>query len=171
MSKTEDVLAQIPLFHGLNTAQLRDVGAVTRDKHCRKGEVIIREGDEGEVMYILTKGSVEVSRTVTLNMSHGNFGEVEKSITRLDAQEYPCFGEMALLERSLRGATVTAVSDCELLEIPQDDFDHLCGQHPLIGYIVTKNMASQLSARLRRTNQDVLKLTTALSLALNRARV
>src|SRR2546428_20274 len=77
-------------------------------------------------------------------------------------------GEMALLESSPRGATVTAITDIELLEITHKDFDQLCQENPLLGYRVLRNMASQLSGRLRRSNQDVVKLSSALSLALSR---
>lgn len=168
MSETVDVLSKVPLFLGLAPEQLQMIDAATRSKHCLEGETIIREGEHGNVMYVLTKGKVEVSRTVTLGLARGGVGEGEKSFARLDAEDHPAFGEMALLEDSLRGATVTALTECELLEITHDDFDRLCHQDPVLGYRVIRNMASQLSARLRRTNQDVLKLSTALSLALGR---
>ncbi len=168
MAQTEDILGQIPLFHGLTNAQLKEISIITQQKRYPKGQVIIQEGDPADTMYILIDGSVEVSRTVTLNVSQGKLGEAEKSFGVLEAKDYPCFGEMALLEKSLRGATVTALVDCQLLGISGETFDAVCNKDPILGYIVTKNMARQLSARLRSTNQDVLKLTTALSLALSR---
>lgn len=119
-------------------------------------------------MYILVSGRVEVSRTLTLRLSEGGFGEGEKTFTQLDGKDHPLFGEMALLsEGSQRGATVTALTLCEMLEIQHGDFDRLCQKDPDLAYKVFRNMARSLSARLRSTNQDVLKLTTALSLALS----
>lgn len=168
MAEAMSVLADIPLFEGLVIEQLKVIELVARKKHWPNGEAILREGEQGEVMYILTRGSVEVSRTVTLSLSRTTVGEGEKSIVRLDAATHPSFGEMALLEKSLRGATVTALTDCELLEISREDFDRVCQADPVLGFAVMRNVARQLSARLRRTNQDVLKLSTALSLALSR---
>ena len=51
--------------------------------------------------------------------------------------------------------------------IEGDDFLKLCDDHPKIGYIVVTNIALILSDYLRKTNDDVIKLTTALSLALS----
>lgn len=168
MTQAEEVLAQIPLFRGLTSSQLKDIFSISREQRNKKGQAIIHEGDAAEIMYILIKGSVEISRTVTINITQRQLGEREKSIVKLDAKDHPCFGEVALLEKSLRGATITALEDCDLLGIPGEAFDKLCDKDSVLGYIVTKNIARQLSARLRSTNQDVLKLTSALSLALSR---
>src|SRR2546428_3380197 len=102
MTQIEEVLAHIPLFHGLTNTQLKDVSAISRERRHNKGQVIIREGDAADIMYILIKGSVEISRTVTINISQGQLGELEKSFVKLEAKDYPCFGEVALLEKSLR---------------------------------------------------------------------
>ncbi len=101
-----------------------------------------------------------------MRLDADSIGEAEKSFTRLDATDHVLFGEMALLERSERAATVLAITPCELLEIANADFERVCAEDPSLAAIIFRNMARQLSARLRRTNQDVLKLTTALSLAL-----
>lgn len=163
------ILTSCSLFQGLSAPQLASVVRLAKVVRYDKGETIIREGETGDMMFILTHGRVSVSRTVTLSLSRTHAGEAEKSIVELDSGDHPAFGEMALLEEgSLRGATVTALSDVELLEIDQADFFKLCEADPLLGYRVVRNMAAQLSSRLRRTNQDVLKLSSALSLALSR---
>lgn len=170
MSEEIATLVRVRLFAGLTPKQLELLKRITRTVRCTRNEIIIREGDQGDVMYILDKGKVEVSRTVTLILSRTSVGEGEKSFAQLDADDHPAFGEMALLEKSLRGATITALTDCELLEISQSDFEQVCNEDPLLGYVVFRNIATELSARLRRTNQDVLKLSTAVSLALSRSR-
>lgn len=165
----EATLAMSPLFQGLSSQQVGRVVARGRRVSCKKGQTVLREGDRGDVMYILVAGRVQVSRTVTLSLSRSSIGEAEKSFVELDALNHPAFGEMALLdENSLRGATVTALTDVVLMGLSQGDFDELCEEDPLLGYRVMRNMATQLSARLHHTNVDVLKLSSALSLALNR---
>ncbi len=168
MSDAVATLAKVGLFAGLTSQQLEVIEQITRIVHRARNETIIREGDEGDAMYILQKGKVEVSRTVMLILSRSSVGEGEKSFAQLDADDHPAFGEMALLEKSLRGATVTARTDCDLLEISHADFEQVCTEDPMLGYVVFRNIATELSARLRRTNQDVLKLSTAVSLALSR---
>lgn len=130
--------------------------------------MLIHEGDSGDAMYVLMKGRVQVSRTVTVSLSRTTVGEGEKSFAEFDDSQHPTFGEMALLGNSPRGATVTLLAPGEILEIRHDDFTRLCEEDLALAYKVTHNMATELSARLRRTNQDVLKLSSALSLALSR---
>lgn len=168
-SDWEAILSASPLFQGLSGEQLAQVAKGGRLLRRLKGEVVIQEGDRGDAMYILVLGKVQVSRTVTLSLSRTSVGEAEKSFVELDSSSHPAFGEMALLEEgSLRGATVTALTDIAMLEIAKDHFEKLCEEDPLLGYRVLRNMATQLSVRLRRSNQDVLKLSSALSLALSR---
>lgn len=163
------ILGASPLFVGLSPEQLARIARCTRALESKKGETVIREGDRGDAMYILIRGKVQVSRVVTLSLSRTSVGEAEKSFVELDSSNHPAFGEMALLEGdSLRGATVTALTDISLMALSQEDFDKLCEEDPLLGYRVLRNMATQLSGRLRRSNQDVLKLSSALSLALSR---
>lgn len=167
MNEAETALASVPLFAGLDATQLQSIVTIAKSRPITRGENLIQEGDVGDTMYVLLKGRVRVSRTVTLSLSRATVGAAEKSFAELDAAEHPAFGEMALLEHSLRGATITALADGEVLELGNQDFEQLCKDDPVLGYKVIRNIATLLSARLRRTNQDVLKLSSALSLALS----
>jgi len=75
-------------------------------------------------------------------------------------------GEMALLENDTRSATVTACSDCSRLELHQEEFLELIDQNPAMGVKLLLRLAQILSRHLRKTNQDVVKLTTALAISL-----
>ncbi|MCL4502601.1 MAG: cyclic nucleotide-binding domain-containing protein, partial [Deltaproteobacteria bacterium] len=63
-------------------------------------------------------------------------------------------------------ATVTASTDCGLLELSQQDFQGLIQQNPAMGTKLLLRLAQLLSRHLRKTNQDVVKLTTALAISL-----
>jgi CRP-like cAMP-binding protein len=76
------------------------------------GDVIVREGDEADALYVIVSGSVDVK-------SRGEAG-VEEHIRVMEAGSY--FGEIGLLERIPRTATVTAVEDVELYRIEGDAF-------------------------------------------------
>ncbi|MCX6023189.1 MAG: cyclic nucleotide-binding domain-containing protein [Chloroflexi bacterium] len=162
----EEFLTGVPLFAGLTPKQIAAVRSICRPVIMPAGLQIVREGETGDVMYILTEGQVEISRVLTLRTATGGMAASEKSFTRLDARDRVFLGEMALLDRGERAATVAALTDCRLLEIGHDPFETLCEMDPSLGQVVFRNMARELSARLRRTSHDVLKLTTALSLAL-----
>jgi CRP-like cAMP-binding protein len=61
---------------------------------------------------------------------------------------------------------VRALSDCRLLELHQKDFQDLTQLHPAMGVKLLLRLAQLLSQHLRKTNQDVIKLTTALAISL-----
>lgn len=159
-------LARVPLFEGLSLEELHRVVSIARWRNWGAGEIIIREGEGGDTLYVLLSGAVEVTKTLTLRLSQEEFGEREKTLMRSDSREPFFFGEMAMLEGTERSATVTTTAPCETLEIERKDFLALAEAESRIGYLVLTNIAKMLSSRLRRTNMDVLKLTTALSLAL-----
>ena len=81
----------------------------------------------------------------------------------------PLFGEMSLFDKEdRRSASVKAIIECKLAQLMSDDLLVICDEYPDIGYKVMKNLAKILSRRLVETNQNVLKLTTAFSLVLER---
>ena len=86
----------------------------------------------------------------------------------LKSDEVSFFGDMAMFETEPRSATITAGTDCVLYEIHRQDFTDLCDQHPVLGVRILRRMAVTLCRRIRRGNEDVLKLSTALSIALTK---
>ncbi len=162
--QVKDTLSRVPLFAGLGAEQLRAVGEVIRMRSWQSGEVILREGEPGQAAYILLSGTVQVSKKLSLGSSGE---EMEKSLVHLDSHEPTVFGEVGLVNKSIRSATVTAVQMCEAFEIDAGDFTRLCEADPLLGYTAMRNLSQILETRLRKANQDVIKLATALSLALS----
>lgn len=162
-------LQSFPVFKALTDAQLAKVKAIIREEHYEPGRVLIKEGDRGDTMFILLEGEVEVSKALTLFTSRDSFDTRDKSLMRISSQDHAIFGEMSLLNPdSERSATVKTLTPCRLGIIRRGDFTRLCELDSNLGYQVMKNMAEILSDRLRKANQDILKLTTAFSLALER---
>ena len=161
-------LQKVPIFADLSDEQIRKVRSIMRKEEFNPGDAVIREGDVGDTMYILEEGTVEISKTLTLRVGRHDLGQREKTITRLSGESYACFGEMAMLDREGRSTTVRAVTPCRLFVVEREDFEGVCEEDLLMGYRIVTNIARIVSGRVRSTNQEVLKLTTALSLALKK---
>lgn len=107
------------------SADVRELGYVVQNsevKNFNKGEVLFREGDPGEDLYIILKGSVKVSRK--------NERGVDVAQTYIPAGNY--VGEMALIGDAPRSATVSAAVRCETLKITKTVFERLLQQNPAV---------------------------------------
>jgi NADH dehydrogenase len=91
---------------------------VTRE-HFEAGDDVFRQGDLGDRLYIIVKGAVDVVREDERG---------ETVLARLGPGEY--FGEMALLQRTTRNATVRAAETTDLLSLPQGEFSVLAAHLP-----------------------------------------
>ena len=160
------------IFRGLSAGELERIGSIIKVESVSEGEVIIHDGDEGDIFYLLLDGEVEITKLLVLRMSRQEVDQTDKSLIRLKSEPHPefgkpAFGEMALLSAtSKRSATVVATQPSRLGVISHERFLELCESDHEVGYRVFRNIAGELSNRLSRTNQDVLNLTTALSFVL-----
>ncbi len=157
----------VPIFQGLHPEEIERFLSITREVNYREGAAIMLEGQEGDTMYIILRGTVEVSKSLTLK-TRGEFVEHEKIITRLSADDHAIFGEFVLFDQRARTASITAVADCTFLEIRRDDFHCFAEANPSIGYRLIRNIAKIVCERFRKADKDTIRLTTALSIALSR---
>jgi len=161
-----EFLKEMPIFSDLTKSQLSGIRAYMKELAVDIGDTIIKDGEKGNTMYLLLEGEVEVSKRLTLKVSQRGFDERDKQFIRLNAASYAFFGEMALFEKeSIRSATVTATEESRLAVIAKEDFEQLCKKDYKIGYIILRNIIGVLCKRLNKANQDILKLTTAFSIA------
>ncbi|MBL8966778.1 MAG: cyclic nucleotide-binding domain-containing protein [Spirochaetaceae bacterium] len=160
--------AEKGLLAGFGPEEIEAVLAAARRLECPAGKTIMREGDAGETMYLLADGEVEVSKNLTLKLGLHDFARAEKSMTRISAAIAPVFGEMALFASEPRSATVTAATTCVLYEIDRAAFWALGERNPRLALELVRRIAAILSSRVRKGNEEILKLSTALSIALSR---
>jgi CRP/FNR family transcriptional regulator, cyclic AMP receptor protein len=161
-------LKRIPILRDLNEEELGQFLKIARRVRFPKGQSIITEGQTGETLYIMEEGMVEISKTLVMGKGQENSRDRDKVLTKLSAEDHAIFGEVALFEQSKRTATVVALTDCLLLEISKSDFLRLAEENPRVGYKISRNIAQLLCSRLRKADEDTIKLTTALSIALSR---
>ncbi|MBW1992396.1 MAG: cyclic nucleotide-binding domain-containing protein [Deltaproteobacteria bacterium] len=159
-----DCLKKIFLLQDLTSEEIQQVLKLAHPRHIPAGETVIREGEPGDSMFIMCQGEVEITKRLILSL--GEEVPKERVMSRLRAEDGVSFGEMALLENDTRSATVTALTDCHFLELSRRDFLDFIERHPRTGCKLLLRMGQWLSRNLRRTDQDVVKLTTALAIAL-----
>ena len=157
------------LFQGLSPEQIDKVLDICRTVRFSANEIIMKEGELGDSMYIIQQGTVEVIKRLILAGMDDDEESTDKSkvFTKLDAADrHPVFGEIALLQESQRTATVRAITDGILCEIKKTDFLNLSESDFELGYRILLNLSRIVSARLRKADDDTVKLTTVLSMIL-----
>jgi len=150
MNEVAELLKQSELFATLPEEKIRQILSIGHVKTFRAGEVIIAEGEPTNELYIVQRGMVEV--LVPGGALPDIPGPPELTpVVQLGRGQV--FGEMALVDRGVRSATVRCVEDdTSLFVIPRESFWALCDADHHIGYIVMRNIARDLSFKLRHRN-------------------
>ena len=140
------LLGHVELFDGLNEGEFGRLAVICHEETFGKDQVIFSQGQAGDRLYIVREGFVEVI------IGHGADGpDTPKSIVNLGMGQV--FGEMALVDRGVRSATVRSVTPRTVVDgIRRDDFIALCDGDTRLGYVVMRNLAADLSFKLRHRN-------------------
>ncbi|NJR72247.1 MAG: Crp/Fnr family transcriptional regulator [Gammaproteobacteria bacterium] len=136
------MLNAIPLFHNFNDLQLQSVGAHLALRVFEKGEIILREGERGDAMYVVVSGQVKVFSTD----DDDNSREVILKI--LGAGEF--FGELPVFDNEPRSASVSAIERCHLQVLSYRAFQRSIESSPDIAQKVLETLARRLRAADRR---------------------
>ena len=129
-------LKSVALFSHIPGGSLAKVAEIAREADFAAGDVIIRQGETGDSLYIILEGRVRVTAG-------------GREVARLCEKE--CFGEMALLDSEPISATVTAETDVSLLTIGQEDFYELSAERAEI----SQGIITLLSRRLRNADKHI----------------
>lgn len=161
----------ISLFADLDGGMLEKVKSIFNIRSYEANDTLIREGDEGDEMFILTKGRVRITKSMLIEGMNMPILEVEnarKVLATLDASEYPIFGEMALIDSDTRSATITVLAPSDFLVTNRTAFFALVESDANIGAHLFMLLAKRMAGTIRNSNKELVKLTTALALALSR---
>ena len=142
---------EMPLFWGLDDAEVEEVLSISRPVRFSAGEIIIREGDRGDAFFLLDEGEVDVSR-------RSDSGD--ELIARLVAKTF--VGEMEMVSEEPRAATVVARTDVLAGAVSQADFKKLLLGGGTAASKVVLNIAKVLCQRLRLLDEHFVRLTAAL---------
>lgn len=135
----EQQLRTIPFFRNLPAGALEAVAAQLQREHHVRGDVIFREGEPGETMYLVMSGQVEVLA-----------GADQAPLAALGPGSF--VGELALLLGEPRSATLRVVADTTLWSLNRPDLDVLLTEHPVIGV----ELSRELGRRLVATNRQLV---------------
>ncbi len=130
------VLLQTKAFHRIPPANIQALFMRMQQVKYKAGEQIIKQGDDGDFFYVITKGKVIVTRETPLNREGIKLAE-------LDVGE--SFGEEALVSDGKRNATVTMLTDGALVRLGKQDFNELLNE-PLLRWVNLEH-AKELVAR------------------------
>ena len=134
-------------FLGLLSSELHDLKRTAERRSFRAGEVIFKEGDVGDGIYVVEEGEVEISTMIN--------EEEARTLSRLGANTF--FGEMAVLDGQPRSATVTAEEDTVVLFIPRDEILRALGHSPELLALLVREFSLRVRQFDRRFIEEVLQ--------------
>ncbi len=135
-----DALANIPMFRYLAYNELLKVFAQMTQVLVPPGKVIIEEGSTGDDMFVVIQGKVKVHSGDTI-------------LTHLGTGDH--FGEMSLVDKAPRSASITAVEKTTLLRMTRDDFFEMIRKEGGTAKKILWNFLQVLTKRLRQTNVEL----------------
>lgn len=160
-------LKKVSLFKGMDDHQIEHMIGVMTVLDYDAGDFVMHEDESGTEIYILLEGEVEISKSLVLPQWVQTAQNQEKALIRLSEKQFPFFGEMSMFgDTATREASIKATKACRMACLQKDVLIAEIEHDPLIGTVIYRNIASELVKRLRKANKDILKLTTAFSLAL-----
>ncbi|MBW2095959.1 MAG: cyclic nucleotide-binding domain-containing protein [Deltaproteobacteria bacterium] len=139
-------LASGYLFRGLNDRQLERLSGSTASVAMEPGDVIYREGEEAEAIYVLSRGAVELVTSVN------NHIELPVSIIRNPGE---MFGSSALIEPHRHTLTAKCQSAGNILVIGRRALQDSMSQNHEVGLVIMTNLATYLLSRLQESRQEL----------------
>lgn len=124
-----DLLKSIPLFAGFGKRELVRLGMLTDFIDLPAGRVLMRQGEPGAEMFVLVRGRAEVTRDGQV-IAQATDGEI--------------LGEIALVDKGLRSATVTLTEPSRLLLVGHREFHALMDEMPTVRLQVLESLARRV---------------------------
>jgi CRP/FNR family transcriptional regulator len=126
-------LKRVSLFENLSPGDIKQVAAIAQEEAFSDGVTLVREGEIGDVMFIIVSGEVRVF------MSRG-----QREIELARRKTGDSVGEMALISKEPRSATVTAIGNVRTLCIDQKSFESLLRDRPDVSLAVIQVLCKRL---------------------------
>ena len=148
-SEIAGFLGDIRLFSQVDFAVREAVATRMTERRMKKGQLLFREGENGDEMFIVRLGTMLISKRVT--------GSVEQVLARVPAGDF--FGEMALFDRSPRSATLQAETDVTLFVLDRTNLQNLIDMNPRAAATFFFTLVQVFIERLRASGDLVAEVT------------
>ncbi|MDX8395108.1 MAG: Crp/Fnr family transcriptional regulator [Mariprofundaceae bacterium] len=142
----KELFKKVPLFSELDDGELDSVIELVTTHHVNKKSIVVQEGDDGNSFFIILKGSVKISY----------YAPEGREVVLSLLEEGAFFGEISLLDKQPRSATVSTLEDSQLAQIRRNDFENMLLTQPRIAV----KLLSEVVHRLRRTSQILERVST-----------
>ncbi len=146
LEESKRALKNSHLFRDLHESHLDLVLMVCEELNYQAGEVIFRQDDPGDALYIIAQGQVEI-----ILESQDAADAVELAVL----EEPDTFGEAILIEQGMRSATARCRTDVSLVRLPRQRLIRLVDNYPEIGFYIMRQMAADLMGKLRAANLNI----------------
>ncbi|NMB44594.1 MAG: Crp/Fnr family transcriptional regulator [Clostridiales bacterium] len=147
----------VPIFNHLEGEQMEEIMKVTQSASFKKGEVIYREGDISNLLYIVSKGKIRIYRL-------SESGK-EQLVRILNPGDFT--GELALFRESIQEAYAEAMSDTDVCMISRNDLQELLLKYPTISLRILSEFSNRLGTSEKQTTRFATeKVDTRLALFL-----
>ena len=162
------VVVKAPLFKDLKPEQVARFLSEGESRPYSAGENIITEGNTDTDVFVILKGKVDIVKKLPPVLPGGPEGQ--KTIVTLTFPQMgiPAMGAPNMIGGTGRGTSVVAVEECETIVISKEAYERVALEDPQMGYFMTRNIALLIVNDLNATNARVVKLTQALTLALQK---
>jgi CRP-like cAMP-binding protein len=156
LQETIDKFSHVSLFEAFKdqAEALSQIAQLFTTIRCEAGSAVISEGENGDAMYIIKSGTVEIVKKTKQGEPY--------TVAELSSDKNMFFGEMALIDQDRRSAGVLCKTACEFYVLTRDQFLLLGDSRPDIGLALTRELAKIVCNRLRKANSDVITLFDAL---------
>ncbi len=141
-----EILRKIPLFSRIEPAKLKLLAFTSERLNYDAGDVLFRQGDEGDAAFVIIAGKAEIS----IDTDKG-------PLTVATLKDHDFVGEIAILCDVPRTATVTASAPLETLRITKDLFFQLVREFPEIAVEIMRELAHRLELANARLREEVAK--------------
>jgi CRP-like cAMP-binding protein len=125
----QDFMRDVPLFAGLLRSELDRIALVMNPRDVAAGDVVCAEGEPGSEFFLIAGGEAEIDRG-------------GQTVAKLSVGDH--FGELALLDRGPRSATVRAVTDLRLYVLRDESFAAVLNEVPALAQKLLAAMARRL---------------------------
>lgn len=146
------ILSLAEIFDNLTNTQFELVASICEPEKHTKGDILIREHENSDDMYVIGRGGVEILVTPGFS-TVGTLPTKENSMILTELRQGQVFGEMSLVDQGVRSATArVSRPETMVLRIQRSRLMLLCDTYPELGYKIMRNLAADLALKIRNTD-------------------